>query len=483
LDFLVTLWNAKKVYQQKAVYCAGKLEIVSRCFKVAVEARSGYENRLPWLDALPVYTVVWIDARPEAYDEATILKNATLKNGNVLNIKFFNDDRETLGSSNAWETAQDYVIDAISTKRENIVAIIINCTPEHKQMVNNIVAHCGERGEPAPFCASCSRRDYAEFAGSAVTFVHTSRKAVQTAVVEEFQTRAAGGHTFEEGQEVVVWGPHGGWVKGDVHRIEGAGSSQIVVVGVEEHETEIQADRVGFYLRAPPSDSVFWKIVTPSYPPGEKAMLLTDDDEWVECTIVASDMNGDVHVNVSSDAVACVVPQQMVISHLQPLDFSTLRPRAKSDILEVKFTPQDNDALSNDLGFEYNCYTGKVEDVADGGLPWGLGIRSGWYVKQVGSEYYHKKLNIHETMKGGMADHVITFSQAPHNLLCPGGHVIEERKEGLRWHEGRGFLGRHAFSCSICSTDLDRKDARWHCTEQCCAYAVCDSCFAKRWDA
>jgi len=59
-------------------------------------------------------------------------------------------------------------------------------------------------------------------------------------------------------------------------------------------------------------------------------------------------------------------------------------------------------------------------------------------------------------------------------LRCPAGHLIEKKKENLRWHEG--WTGtRHMSRCDLCGKDFARDETRWRCMFH-CHFDVCNGC-------
>lgn len=59
-------------------------------------------------------------------------------------------------------------------------------------------------------------------------------------------------------------------------------------------------------------------------------------------------------------------------------------------------------------------------------------------------------------------------------MRCHAGHLVDERKDGLRWHEGRIGL-KHVPYCSLCGNAFGRNDVRWRCSSH-CHFNVCEYC-------
>lgn len=280
LDFLVTLWEGRGAYRNKVTYCVGKLQEVSIRFEKVVAARTGLDNRLPWLPSLSMYgsidteqpksmllqarrkynpglvcTVVWIDSNRNA-QKAYLNSKALLHAG--YNVKGFLDD-SSRGPSNAGQNAESYLVDALANPQEIVVAIIVNSGPSHKQMLKNLLSWNFRNGRPAPLCmARTSHGTYADFADCGVTLVTKARAVVEAVVVEEMKALRAGGHFFQKGQQVVVFSEsQRGWIKAEVHDIEWDGK---VVVSYGESRKSIPPHDFGVCLRAPSSDSIFWEI-------------------------------------------------------------------------------------------------------------------------------------------------------------------------------------------------------------------------------
>jgi len=253
-------------------FCVEKLAVISPRFRALLAG----SYTLPWpytphsrpAISLPVatnqtWTVVWIDGKRDSFEKATILKDFRSPIGGCIQVKGFHDDWSRGTPSDACELAENYLIDALVSPTEQVVAIIVNNSPVHKQLVNTILFHCLKNGVPPPFCIACTKASYGEFGGSGVTFWSPRREVVQAVALDEFITRASGGHKFEVGCNVIVFsGSQGCWVRAVVHAINPDG---VVVVVYGSSMKQIAPTQFGTYLRAPPKESVWWKIV-PAHP-------------------------------------------------------------------------------------------------------------------------------------------------------------------------------------------------------------------------
>lgn len=281
LNFLVTLWEARTPWRNKAVYVVNKLEEVSPRFRHAVDNRSGRLRRLPWLSALPAEeeaapplptkskvisgnkcTVVWIDGRASAYqsDNIKMLTDAG------MSVVGFHDDWSR-GHSNATELAESYLVEAIMNPAEHVIAIIVNNGPLHKQMLKNIVYHSAHNGRVPPLCLACTMKgQYVDFEGCGVTFVSPDRNAIQRVAVEEYSTRAAGGHRFEVGDSVATlyWRVGPAWTRAKVQTVDKESVTVNLIDGegklVEGTPLTIPVNDYGLWVRSLSPDSIFNSI-------------------------------------------------------------------------------------------------------------------------------------------------------------------------------------------------------------------------------
>ncbi|CAK9026790.1 unnamed protein product [Durusdinium trenchii] len=62
-------------------------------------------------------------------------------------------------------------------------------------------------------------------------------------------------------------------------------------------------------------------------------------------------------------------------------------------------------------------------------------------------------------------------------LVCPAGHPIDKRKEGMSWRQSllHGDLRR----CDLCGRSIQRQDTRWRCFHH-CDFNVCERCYAEK---
>jgi len=73
--------------------------------------------------------------------------------------------------------------------------------------------------------------------------------------------------------------------------------------------------------------------------------------------------------------------------------------------------------------------------------------------------------------QSGQCDSGSLFRTPPF-LVCPMGHPVTKRKDGLRWHQSQIMQQR---VCSNCDGVIPRHATRWRCHFH-CAFNVCDSC-------
>lgn len=212
LKFLGETYRARALHRGMVLFCVDKLNGISEPFKQAVEERSSdscrdESIRLPWLPpppevpeepaevvdgppthSIPVMSkmlpdakksVVWIDGKPDSYNNATVLKEAG------LNVVGFHDDWSR-GPSKASEAALTYIVNAISTPNESIVAVIVNNGPTHKQMIGDVRRFCETQARDPPVFAACTMRGTAKDfeACGGVSIIDKDRVVVQTSVVE-----------------------------------------------------------------------------------------------------------------------------------------------------------------------------------------------------------------------------------------------------------------------------------------------------------
>lgn len=65
--------------------------------------------------------------------------------------------------------------------------------------------------------------------------------------------------------------------------------------------------------------------------------------------------------------------------------------------------------------------------------------------------------------------------QAKKGLVCPAGHPIDKRKEGMSWRQS--LLHGDTKDCDFCHREIQRTDTRWRCFHH-CDFNVCESCYA-----
>jgi len=73
--------------------------------------------------------------------------------------------------------------------------------------------------------------------------------------------------------------------------------------------------------------------------------------------------------------------------------------------------------------------------------------------------------------RSGQCDSGSLFRTPPF-LVCPMGHPVTKRKDGLRWHQSQMLQQR---ICSNCDGVVPRHATRWRCHFH-CAFNVCDDC-------
>jgi len=177
--------------------------------------------------------------------------------------------------------------------------------------------------------------------------------------------------------------------------------------------------------------------------------------------VTGKGLDGAMHVIVNG--AQHVVDQRLVVSHLKPVDYDKLEARSLSDkagtVVKINVKPG-----ADNLGIEWDHYTGKVEDVNHSRLAFRMGIRSGWFLKQIDSQYYSAELL--DSKRRGTADYVVVFSRLPYNMCCADGHLIVQRKDAAKWYHSRK-------TCAICGCDIEKKDARFRCAEK-CDHSVCE---------
>ncbi|CAE7809585.1 ADPRM [Symbiodinium sp. CCMP2592] len=65
--------------------------------------------------------------------------------------------------------------------------------------------------------------------------------------------------------------------------------------------------------------------------------------------------------------------------------------------------------------------------------------------------------------------------QAKKGLVCPAGHPIDKRKEGMSWRQS--LLHGDTKDCDFCHREIQRTETRWRCFHH-CDFNVCESCYA-----
>ncbi|CAE7474447.1 ADPRM, partial [Symbiodinium sp. CCMP2456] len=65
--------------------------------------------------------------------------------------------------------------------------------------------------------------------------------------------------------------------------------------------------------------------------------------------------------------------------------------------------------------------------------------------------------------------------QAKKGMVCPAGHPIDKRKEGMSWRQS--LLHGDTKDCDFCHREIQRTETRWRCFHH-CDFNVCESCYA-----
>jgi len=62
-------------------------------------------------------------------------------------------------------------------------------------------------------------------------------------------------------------------------------------------------------------------------------------------------------------------------------------------------------------------------------------------------------------------------------LVCPAGHPIDKRKEGMSWRQS--LLKGDTKLCNLCGASIQRTETRWRCFHH-CDFNVCEECFSAK---
>ncbi|CAJ1370307.1 unnamed protein product [Effrenium voratum] len=65
-------------------------------------------------------------------------------------------------------------------------------------------------------------------------------------------------------------------------------------------------------------------------------------------------------------------------------------------------------------------------------------------------------------------------------LICPAGHAIDKRKEGMSWRQS--FIHGDTKLCDVCRREIARAETRWRCFHH-CDFNVCQGCYEAKKDA
>jgi len=127
--------------------------------------------------------LVWIDGSP-AFSE----KTETLSDAKV-DIRGFHDDYKNPSTNTAYEQTLSAAKSILENPAENLLAVIVNNSEEHKKILQEILRICREKSWRIPYFAACTKATKESFEGCEVQICERDRVKVQQEVVAELARR------------------------------------------------------------------------------------------------------------------------------------------------------------------------------------------------------------------------------------------------------------------------------------------------------